>query len=541
MQRQYKSHLVNIGSVSLGDSHPILLQSMTNTQTLSVQQTVDQCIRIIQAGSHLVRISARNKAELEAIDSIRKILRSKGIHTPLIADIHFSASLAVKAAACVEKVRINPGNFYSKHLSGNSNLDDIRRNLHPLIVQCTKNNTAIRIGTNHGSLSERITTLYGEGAEAMTEASMEFVRVIADYHFRNCILSVKASHAAENIKATRMLVSAMQKEGYTFPLHLGVTEAGLGFSGRIKSAVGIGALLADGIGNTIRVSLTEDPEHEIPVAKELSEMFQRSEPYSFSHNNQQDTSKPLQTLLHISTAGGCIVGRTKISYLPGLSPDITDEEIFARIPEILTIHITNYQHVDTQSCHAIIIETKGKNALNDFRKIFNHISSNGKNPLIIWKRSFEKNEPFLPLQLAAETGNVLSHGITDCIWPNPQENNQPEAIKVLFEVFQVLGKRISHADFISCPSCNRTSFNILSLAEEVRAQTFHLKELSIAVMGCIVNGPGEMGNANYGLVGQEKNALALYHKGKIVEQHIPINEAVKKLISLIQENGDWHE
>jgi len=531
MRRQFQTHEVSTGSVTMGANCGVLLQSMTNTSTLSIAETTAQCIRIIEAGGRLVRISAKNQKDLDAILKIKTSLRQHGYTQPLIADIHFSASLAVKAASFVEKVRINPGNFYKSDnlLSDTDYNQKIRDNLIPLLRACEKNQVSIRVGTNHGSLSERIRQKYGTGAQAMAEASMEFVRIIAETGFRNLILSVKASNALENIRATQMLAQMQNREGYTFPLHLGVTEAGLGFSGRIKSAVGIGALLADGIGDTIRVSLTESPEHEIPVAHQLTELFLPNEQTFrvFWELNNMLAEGMIQPREFV------IIGKHSHPWLPGLLPDISDEEYLSHSVKVFSD--ISQINAEIAQDDIPVIETGGKNALYDFRKIYVSLMKNKKPRQVIWKRTIGPDKD-IQLRFAAELGSLISSGVLRGCWVDGDRSMLNDAMKVLYEVLQICGLRNTHAEFISCPSCNRTSFDIMQLAEEVRSRTHHLTGMTIAVMGCIVNGPGEMGAADFGLVGQGKGLLALYRKGQLIEHHIPEKEACNRLLEEIEKN-----
>lgn len=527
MLRKFPVHKVQTGTVMLGGTLPVTVQTMTNTSTLSVDETLAQCIRIAEAGAHLVRISVKNKAELSALEEIRQRLYKQGITIPVIADIHFSSRLAVEAAGIADKVRINPGNYYKPdvRLSDAGYLKEIRKNLTPLIKKCTQNNVAIRIGTNHGSLSDRIKNRFGTGAEAMAEASMEFVRLIAEAGCKNLVLSVKASNVPENIKATQLLASMQQHEGYSFPIHLGVTEAGLGFSGRIKSAAGIASLLADGIGDTIRVSLTEAPEHEIPVALQLSQLFCPEK----KHFTELDRFHQLSARHKAQCKDFVILGTRRHSWLPGLEPDVfMENEDPERDGDLKGAYFSV-----VQKTRYIVIETEGKNSLYDFRQKFNVIASEFFDLPVIWKRKAVGDSDF-QYRFAAELGNLLSSGILAGLWIDGDKPALDTAMKIVYEVLQFFGKRNTHADFISCPSCNRTCFDIMQLAEEVRSRTFHLKGLSIAVMGCIVNGPGEMGAADYGLVGHGKGLLALYHKGVIIETKISENEACNKLLELIE-------
>ncbi len=513
MLRKFKTHEVMVGAVAMGGSNNIVVQTMTNTPTRDIEKTTQQCIACIEAGSKLIRISAKNISELQAIKKIKNQLKEQGYSTPTIADIHFSSDLAVKAAEVVEKVRINPGNFIKNDpsITEGQYLLEIKNRLLPLIDACKKHNTAIRIGTNHGSLSERIKKQYGTGAKAMAEASMEFVRIIAETGFKDVVLSVKASNVIENIHATRLLAQMQNKEEFSFPLHIGVTEAGLGFSGRIKSAVGIGALLADGIGDTIRVSLTEQPEKEIPVAIALTELFAPA----ISHMTQLKAYEYILQASKTNSGNFFIIGHGNIHWKPGLEPDVFAEDI----------QLHNYH----------VIETKGNDSLYDFRNQYVAMQLQQQKP-VIWKRQID-DDPLFELRFAAELGNILSYDCISGCMIEGKSSQSLKAMELLYEVLQVCNLRTSHVEFISCPSCSRTSFDIMELAEEVRTKTWHMSGLKIAVMGCIVNGPGEMGNADFGLVGHGKGLLALYKKGIMIEKNIPETEACRRLIEEIRKEN----
>jgi len=538
MQRQYPVHEVRAGTVTFGGNRPVVLQSMTNTSTPDIKATAAQCLRIANAGAHIVRVSAKNKTELSVLTKIREMIEPANV--PLIADIHFSASLAVDAAKVVEKVRINPGNFYQAHgiINERDYFTGITRNMLPLIETCRKHHTVIRIGVNHGSLSERIREKYGTGANAMAEACMEFVRITAQTGFSDVVLSVKASHVLENINASRLLARMQKAEGYSYPLHLGVTEAGLGFSGRVKSAAGIGALLADGIGDTIRVSLTEEPEREIPVAQNIASLFQptsqhfrtREEFISVLEKNKEAAWPGL--IKQFQNQKFILVGHQYYVYPPGYEPDILIESL----PGNKCIFLKGNQMpslMDTDNNTVFFIQTEGSEALYEFREMYLRLCSHVASPFVIWMPQIVSGE--IPLfRFAAETANLLASGVIQGCCPIAGEDVLPKAMATLFEVLQACRIRNTHAEFISCPSCNRTGFDIMQLAEEVRSKTHHLAGLTIAVMGCIVNGPGEMGTADYGLVGQGRGLLSLYYKGNVVRKNIPENQACNLLLDEIE-------
>lgn len=551
----YKTHPVPVGNIFIGGDNKIALQSMTNTSTSDVEKTAEQVIKIYKAGADLVRISVKNNKEIPAFEEIIKLLRKKNIHIPIIADIHYSASLALKAAKISDKIRINPGNYY--HANKKENRDDdlieymnIRNNIIPLIEACRKYNCAIRIGTNHGSLSPRIIKKYGAGSTAMVESTMEFVRVVADLGFYDVILSLKSSSVSENIIATRMLVARLKEENYSFPIHLGVTEAGFGFAGRIKSAIGIGVLLADNIGNTVRVSLTEPPEKEIPVASALTKLFNRD-----FRKNQQSRFIGIETVRKNKTkktklppllqiiARRCPVIADNHKKNDTIAADIDSKEIIELLSkqQITLCNKKNIKEVlKASENNVFVIETAGKSSLYDFRELYCELVNNNISPTIIWKRIIEDDEENWQLRFAAEFGSLLIDETVDACWVSAKKsNNNTEAIRVAFEVLQACGIRKTHVDFISCPSCNRTEFDIESIANNVWKKTNHLSHLKIAVMGCIVNGPGEMGDADYGFIGQGKGLVTIFHKNKAVAKNIEADKAIEMLINIIKKNGDW--
>lgn len=458
------SHEVQIGDLAIGGSHPVRIQSMTNTNTMDIMATVKQCIQLVNAGCELVRITAPGIKEAENLANIKKELKQYGIQIPLIADIHFNPKAAEVAARLVEKIRINPGNYIdSKQGKVNYSLAEhhfelqkIAERLTPLLKICQENGTAIRIGTNYGSLSERILATYGNTPLGMVESALEFVRICDDFGFKNLVLSMKASQVQIMIDANKLLVERMIEKGYYYPIHLGLTEAGNDMEGRIKSAAGIGTLLASGIGDTIRVSLTEDPEAEIPVAKRLVELNSRNNLAEKANFPQQ-----IQGTLKESS-------QTAIRRYPGLPFD----DLILRASVDFTL-------------------LKQKNNIEDIQ-----ITNNG--------------------QTNADLLNTLREGI-----------------------LQALRIRHFKTEFIACPSCGRTQFNLMHALQEVKNQTSHLKGLSIAVMGCIVNGPGEMVEADYGYVGSGQGKVTIF-KGKTpVFKKVNEENAVATLIDLIKSSGDW--
>ena len=435
---------VQAGNVAIGGDSPIVIQTMCNTHTSDVEASFEQCIRLHKAGAQLIRLTVPSLAQVDSLREIKSRLRSAGIDTPLVADVHFSSEIAIAAAEVVEKVRINPGNFHKDH-------DKAREQFARLVEVCKKNGTAIRIGLNHGSLGERITNLYGNTPLAMKAAVMEWLDMCVENDFYNVVVSLKASNTFVMVEAYRLLANEMQNTGVIFPLHLGVTEAGNGDGGRIKSAVGISALLSEGIGDTIRVSLTEDPENELPVARYLSDRYGRR--------------------LHSSMVSLKLIGRKAVA------------EYAAPSRERL---------------------------LMDFSCDFG-------------KRLLDKELDEVEL-----TGTYMENGEQVVL------DGSDYAAYLIDELMQAARRRFYRPEYIACPGCGRTMYNLESTFEEVKRRTAHLKGMVIAVMGCIVNGPGEMADADWGYVGEGNGKVSIY-KGKTpVERHVPEEEAIGKLLDYIE-------
>ncbi len=617
---------IKAGNIIIGGNNPVRLQSMTNTITRKIEDTVEQCIGIYEAGGELVRITTPTLADVEYVAEIKKELRKRGYDFPLVTDVHFSPNVAEAATMVVEKVRINPGNYseskfditqahneaeWQKHLSA------LKAKFLILLNLCKENGTALRIGVNHGSLSQRIMSRFGDTVDGMTESAMEFLRICKEEKFGNVVISMKASNVQVMVQAYRMLVSRMNDEGMNFPLHLGVTEAGEGEDGRIKSAAGIGALLADGIGDTIRVSLTEDPELEIPVAKKLIAYFEgREKETSFSQIQETFDVNPFQYLrrkvMPVAHIGGeqppVVVGSvygddflrekmqswgwqtensgsmkfqdqsadfifsgsvpTDISlpekyafitpffnwfcYEGKLSafPLVTWDELMEFQPEAPMFFVkTNFRELSQLTgCSlpgnaVIVIDSKSKNAVAEWRACFAKISAfTLNNPVILYKNYAEKDIETLQLKAACDFGALLIDGLGDGIWI---ENNSAipanEINSLAFGILQATRTRISKTEYISCPSCGRTLFDLQTTCAKIRERTNHLKGLKIGIMGCIVNGPGEMADADYGYVGAGPGRITLYKKQQVIKKNIPEGEAVEELINLIKENGDWME
>lgn len=624
---RYKSREVKVGNIGVGGDNPIRIQSMTTTDTMDTNATVAECLDLIQAGCEIIRITAPGKREAENLQSIKDELNRLGHQTPLVADIHFTPIAAEISAKIVDKVRVNPGNYIDKKKfkvieyddnTYQKEVDKIKKRFSPLVEICKEHNTAMRIGTNHGSLSDRILSRYGDTPHGMVESAMEFLRICKDLNYYDVILSMKASNTIIMVQAYRLLIVAMEKEGMNFPLHLGVTEAGDGDDGRIKSAVGMGTLLLDGIGDTIRVSLTEAPVFEIPVAQsmlknlegkktssliqEFSEKLPYS-PYAFARRQSLNIGKighgyvpvVISDLSKISDfksedfsdldlhynssldkwkigdlAPDFLFNTKKIDFnLPGItqliqpSSQLDSDEIVKG--ELFTWEIEAYEKADKKSKSINFIHVDASNLVvcNKFQD----------DPTVVWVLSSTNNNPLLELRrwiLELESVNALRHpiivrfqsnlhskldiqmqassylgallldGLIDGVWMSPNHLEQLKIFNQLaFGILQSARARSSKTEYISCPSCGRTLFDLQETTAKVRQATEHLKGLKIGVMGCIVNGPGEMADADYGYVGTGVGKITLYKGQEVMKRNLDSQVAVDELVSLIKENGDW--
>ena len=480
---------VRIGDVTIGGNHPIAVQSMTNTDTNDTEACVAQIERIDRAGGKIVRLTAQGRREAENMQRIVARLREEGYRTATVADIHFVPEVASIAARYVEKVRINPGNYRTDH-----------GELEALIDQCRERGVALRIGVNHGSLAKRVFDQWGDTPQGMVVSAMEFLRVCRAKAFDQVVVSMKSSNTRVMVAAYRLLVEAMEAEGMNYPIHLGVTEAGNGLEGRIKSAVGIGALLADGIGDTIRVSLTEAPEHEIPVARLLVEHFAQRpgefpvrHPERYSPTEYRRRSKVAVPVVHGEPHDGFRI-------LEARSGNPTAE---------LRAAILDLEPADT--------------------------------PVIIRRRYDDTDLTTLAVKAAADLGPVLLDGLADGIWIDAPAHDEETIREVELMILQAARVRFSHTEYIACPSCGRTLYDIEQTLGRIKARTSHLKNLRIGVMGCIVNGPGEMADADYGYVGAGPGRITLYRGREVVERNIPQEEALDRLVELIKADGAWQE
>ncbi len=619
---------VVIGDVAMGGKNPIRIQSMTNTSTNDVQATVDQCIRIINAGADYVRITVPSVKDTENLRSIHTILKEKGYHAPLIADIHFNPKIAEIAATIVEKVRINPGNFAGSKKDIPSTYSDdeyfldftkAKEKFIALLNICKKHGTAVRIGVNHGSLSNRIVSRYGDTPAGMVESAMELLRICKEEAFSNVVLSMKASNTIVMVQATRLLVIKMKQENMLFPIHLGVTEAGAGEQGRIKSSVGIGALLADGIGDTIRVSLTEEPENEIPVAAKLVDHVNhlKNETLSIKTlskipvNTYEYRKRKTCSIKNIGGRNvpvviadfslyeainsdnlheiGWITKKNEWTFndlsadyiylnnipdnieLPdeksiitkhknwliykdvytNIYPLLTLEEYFTKKDETSNLCFVRISYHDLSSelvkkwkndtTAVLVVESDKTTGFHKQRAlVFELMNNNCLTPVIFKSDYSEKKDEDFRVKSAADLGCLFLDGLGDGIWLTNEKNLQPELINsTAFDILQACRARISKTEYISCPSCGRTHFNIIETLARIKEKTFHLKGLKIGVMGCIVNGIGEMADAGYGYVGSGNGKITLYKEKKVIRKNIPESQAVDELVKLIKENGDW--
>jgi (E)-4-hydroxy-3-methylbut-2-enyl-diphosphate synthase len=554
--QRFKTRIVKIGNTALGGDNPIRIQSMTNTDTMNTDATVAQSIRMIEAGCEYVRITAPGVKEAENLANIKNELLKKGYQTPLIADIHFNPKTAEIAASIVEKVRINPGNYVDRN-TGKFEFTDkeyqeelvrIAERIFPLIEICKKNQTAIRIGTNHGSLSNRIINRYGDTPKGMVESAMEFIRILNGFDFNNLVLSMKSSNVKVMIASTRLLVAKMKEEGFNYPIHLGVTEAGDAEDGRIKSAAGIGALLHDGIGDTIRVSLTEDPEFELPVARKIIDFYNKtvvedkSETSVFPVNPFQYSRRKSLLINEIgSNQAVKIVGDINADY-SFINNQLKNNTTVLPIDYVFIDNIEEFEIEILQkklSDKILVFDLKTQNSFQE-RKLFSLLNKYQiVLPVIINKTYNIADLELFQMKAAADFNALLVDGFVDGIWIENPNFDLGLITKTSFNILQACGVRISKTEFISCPSCGRTQFRIMDALKLIKERTSHLKGLKIAVMGCIVNGPGEMADAHYGYVGAGNGRITLYKGKEVVEKNIPENEALDKLIELIKANGDW--
>ncbi len=634
-----KTRVVDIGGIPMGGDHPIRVQSMTTIDTMDTKGSVEQCIRMIESGCEYIRITAPSLKEAENLGKIRKELEVKGFKVPLIADIHFTPNAAELAAKLVQKVRVNPGNYADKKKFENieytdityqAELDRIRDRFIPLIKICKEYGTAMRIGTNHGSLSDRILSRYGDTPLGMVESALEFIRICEDLNYYNLVVSMKASNTQVMVQAYRMLVQKLEEEKLQpYPLHLGVTEAGEGEDGRIKSAVGIGTLLEDGLGDTVRVSLTEDPEFEAPVARMLIDRYTNRKEHKEIKPIENYPVNPYQYFrrnsIEVNNVGGTNVPRVIMDYsrvediqiedlknvghfylplpdkwsmndqgsdyiyagdhaisfmLPNGLKEILNyqswlshEDRINKYPMLTgdeyllnnsTLHSTqnfvkvNYKQmnetffskVKKDKTVVLVLTTSNLHAMPAIRRLFVYLIENDIQAPVIIQRQFENmDEAQLQLYASTDVGGLLIDGLGDGILLSTELNifkdkstqlNHLKSVNSLsFGILQAARTRMSKAEYISCPSCGRTLFDLQETTAMIRKRTDHLKGIKIGIMGCIVNGPGEMADADYGYVGVGKDKIALYRGQNVIKKAVPSDKAVDELIELIREDGKW--
>jgi (E)-4-hydroxy-3-methylbut-2-enyl-diphosphate synthase len=623
---RYATLEVPVGNVPLGGANPIRVQSMTTTDTMDTEGTVAQSIRMIEAGSEYVRITAPSQNEARNLEAIKNGLRSRGFDTPLIADIHFTPNAAEIAARIVEKVRVNPGNYADRkkfqivEYSDSQyaiEIERIREKFSPLVKICKEYGTAMRIGTNHGSLSDRIMSRFGDTPLGMVESALEFVRICRDLDYHQIVLSMKASNTRVMVQAYRLLVNRMEAEGFNYPLHLGVTEAGDGEDGRIKSAVGIGSLLEEGLGDTIRVSLTEEPEAEIPVCIRLVERYvgrehhddippiesSRLDPYAYARRSSFAVDRiggdhvPVVVAtapLGANTSPDCLaeigydyeadldkwhiadqaadfiyLGKQDVSYdLPGTLARIVDYEHWnsSDCPDEVYPLFTVNEYVsasnrslganfvvaqlddlqepllrtisDDPAC-VLVLTTRNTHAMAELRRGFLQLLKHDIGIPVIIKLTYPAlDEDTLMIHSATDAGGLLIDGLGDGLWIDAP--GSPETInRITFGILQAARTRVSKTEYISCPSCGRTLFDLQETTAMIRKRTEHLKGVKIGIMGCIVNGPGEMADADYGYVGSGPGQITLYKGQDVVKRGIPTEGAVDELIELIKADGSW--
>lgn len=555
--RRRHSSTVQIGNVPLGGDNPIRIQSMTSTSTLDTDASVAQCRRIFDTGADYVRLTAQGVREAHNIGEIRAALHAAGYTKPLVADIHFNPKAAFEAATTTDKVRINPGNFVDaartfKKLEYTdeeyaAELEKIRRAVVPFLAICREHHTAVRLGVNHGSLSDRIMSRYGDTPAGMVESAMEYLRIFREENFNDVTISIKASNTVIMVETVRRLVAEMDREDMHYPLHLGVTEAGDGEDGRIKSAVGIGTLLAEGIGDTVRVSLSEEPELEIPVARKLVDYITAREGhapisgcFAKAYNRIAPERRP-------TNAVGSIGGQNVPVVATALSP--ADVAAIATKPDFFLSDV-NWKEIDASAKaegfsddDVLLLTSHHANPVGEIEAFIHRLWDNGcKAPVVVRMSYDDANEEDVQVKAGADFGALLLNGLVDgIVLDAPNLPNNADAVAYSFGILQAARRRTTKTEYISCPSCGRTLYDLQHAVKEIKAATSHLKGLKIGIMGCIVNGPGEMADADYGYVGAAVGKVSLYKGKECVERNVPQDVALTHLIDLIKANGDWTE
>ena len=624
-----KTRVVNIGGVPMGGDNPIRIQSMTTVDTMDTQGSVEQVIRMVAAGCEYVRITAPSIKEAQNLEVIKKELRLRGYSVPLVADIHFTPNAAELAARIVEKVRVNPGNYADKKKfeeieytdsAYQAELDRIRQKFTPLVKICKEYGTAMRIGTNHGSLSDRIMSRYGDSPLGMVESALEFLRICEDLQYYDIVLSMKSSNPQVMVQAYRLLVQKLDEENFQpYPLHLGVTEAGDGEDGRIKSSVGIGTLLEDGLGDTIRVSLTEEPEAEVPVAQDLASRYTHRKttitipeisncqinPFEYTRRRTHEvvnlgghqvprviadfSAKEKITPASLFALGyhysvsldkwniadmACdyiFTGDKTIDFeIPGtlglihnhktwltqkhrdrVYPFIPAKEYLTNVETSSKLNFINaclkdvdhqlIQKLKSDKTVVLLIDTYNEHGMAEQRRLFVELLEQGCNVPVVIGRAYRDLKPqLLQLYAATDIGGLLIDGLGDGLFIAAENCGSDKIVnETAFNILQATRTRISKTEYISCPSCGRTLFDLQETTAKIRSRTSHLKGLKIGIMGCIVNGPGEMADADYGYVGSGPGRITLYKGKEVVKRNVPAPKAVDELINLIRDGGDW--
>lgn len=528
------STVAHAGGVAIGGGNPIRLQSMTNTSTLDTEGSALQARRIAEAGGELVRLTTQGEREARNMGPIRDALRAAGCDVPLVADVHFNPKAAFAAAAVTDKVRINPGNFVDAARTFRKleftdeeyrgEIERIRRSLVPFLDICKAHGTCVRLGVNHGSLSDRIMSRYGDTPEGMVESVMEFLRICHDEDFDNIVISIKASNTTVMVRTVRLLVSAMEAEGMAYPLHLGVTEAGDGEDGRVKSAVGIGTLLAEGTGDTIRVSLSEDPELEIPVAAKLRGYITRREGHA-----------PIPEPEHVLPGES----RSYADRQPGIQgyPWVVGHDI-ETIPEGWHMADASEEPHAYADRNPVVLTSRHINLPGEMASWADRfVAAGNRNPIVL-APVYDSVDDLETLQVraGADLGALLLNGYGSGIWLRARNFDSTTLGRLALGILQAARLRMTRTEYIACPSCGRTLFDLQQTLAEVRRATAHLAGLKIGVMGCIVNGPGEMADADYGYVGAGPGRVSIYKNKELVRKNIPTEEALPALLRLIEEN-----
>ena len=552
---------VAVGEVLIGSAHPVRVQSMTNTSTMDTEGSVEQTLRIVGRGGELVRLTTQGNREAVNLGDIKQQLLARGCRVPLVADVHFNAAVADTAARYADKVRVNPGNYVDtartfKHIDYTDaeyadELKRLRERFVAFLDICKAEGKAVRVGVNHGSLSDRIMSRYGDTPSGVVESCMEFLRICRDENFDNVVVSIKTSNTAMMVTTVRRLVRVMAEEGISYPLHLGVTEAGDAEDGRIKSAVGIGALLADGIGDTLRVSLAEAPENEIPVAKELAGYVACRDGHapveavvapSFNYEEPVRRATKEWGIIGGDNVPVVFGGEVKDSDIASdfiaadavvCSPAEAVDGSFVAL-EYKDLTVENVAKLKSLENFAIVASSIHANPVGELRALVHRLTVEGVDAPVIIRRAYnESSVETLRIKAAADLGVLLIDGLVDGLWLENPSSSADELNAIMFGILQATRARISKTEYIACPGCGRTMYDLQGTLARIKAATAHLKGLKIGVMGCIVNGPGEMADADYGYVGAARGKVSLYRRKECVEKNIPEEEAIERLLQLI--------